>query len=243
MNYDKYNREERAICAHLFRLLHERLDQKNSSPLGQLLSKLGLTDLRYKNIGIFCEVSIIRDAFQDCKPTVIPFMDTLTQIIMKQENVSDCRLYSQLPEVLNNPKQTHPRQIRQKASTEGIQLTESESAVYGALQGMFNAKPDLVITVDNKLLVFEAKLTESFDEIQLNRTKNITQVWSTMLYKDLGFATQPEYQIIKLGAKKFEPQINWSDILLIAQRTYSQGDRTLTVMESGVELLKQYGLE
>jgi len=27
-DYDKYNREERAICAHLFRLLHERLDDK-----------------------------------------------------------------------------------------------------------------------------------------------------------------------------------------------------------------------
>ncbi|GAH85521.1 unnamed protein product, partial [marine sediment metagenome] len=27
-NYDKYNREERAICAHLFRLLHERLELK-----------------------------------------------------------------------------------------------------------------------------------------------------------------------------------------------------------------------
>ena len=84
-----------------------------------------------------------------------------------------CRLYSELPEPLNDGRLTHPKQIRQKATAENIQLSENESKVYGAMQGMFNAKPDLVITIDNILLVCEAKLTESFDEGQLRRTSNM----------------------------------------------------------------------
>jgi hypothetical protein len=127
-NYDKFNREERAICAHLFRLLHENLGSKEVNPLKLLIEKLasqkiifknfksGLTNLKYENLAIFCEVAIIRDAYQNKKSMVNPFMDDLTRIIMKQESVDDCRLYSQLPESLSNPKYTHPKQIRQKAS-------------------------------------------------------------------------------------------------------------------------------
>ncbi len=38
MHYDTYNREERAACAHLFRLLHEGLaDEAASSPLADML--------------------------------------------------------------------------------------------------------------------------------------------------------------------------------------------------------------
>ena len=94
-------------------------------------------------------------------------MDNLTRLIMKQENVTDCRLYSQLPELLNNIKNTHPKQIRQKATANNIVLNEGESKVYGAMQGMFNAKPDLVITIDNLLLVVKQSIQESFDEEQL----------------------------------------------------------------------------
>jgi len=249
-NYDKYNREERAICAHLFRLLHERLELKEKSPIGQFLNKLALknhninlADLYYDNIGIFCEVAIIRDAFQNFKPSVNRFMDDLTKLIMQQEKIQECRLYSQLPEVLSNPKLTHPKQIREKAKSEGIQLTQNESQVFGALQGMFNAKPDLVITINNKLLVIEAKFTEAFDEIQLKRTENIASVWAKLLYNDFGFKVEPEFFVIKLGAMKFEPHINWTDILQIAQKTYGENDRSLIALKNGVELLKRYRLE
>jgi len=258
-NYDKYNREERAICTHLFRLLHEQLDKKQSSPLGQLINKLegrnltfnnfkyGLTNLRYENLGIFSEVAIIRDAYQNSKPFVNQFMDDLTKLIIDQEikleNVSDCRLYSQLPEPLSNYEKTHPKQIRQKAIEERVPLNEFESKVFGAIQGMFNAKPDLVITIDNKLLVFEAKFTEPFDAQQIKRTENITEIWATLLYKDFGFKEKPEYSTIKLGAKKFIPHINWTDILDIAKITYNDNDRTRIAIECGVELLKSKRLE
>lgn len=254
-NYDYYNREERAICAHLFRLLHEKLEDKSESPLGQFINKLSksnllfkngnssLTNLKFENIAIYCEASIIRDSYQNKKPLVSPFMDNLTQLIMKQENVIDCRLYSQLPEPLNNGKLTHPKQIRQKATTDSIQLNESECRVYGAMQGMFNAKPDLVITIDNALLVCEAKHTEWFDEEQLKRTWNIAEVWATLLYEELGFSESPVYSVFKLGGSTFQPHINWADVFEIAEKTYNYNDRTRIAIKAGLELLKRQKLE
>ncbi len=253
--YDYYNREERAICAHLFRLLHERLDDKLSSPLGKFLEKLSyrnlvfkngnnsLKDLRFENTAIYCEASIVRDAYNNSKPDTHPFMDSLTRLIMNQELVSECRLYSQLPEPLSNGKQTHPKQIRQKASSESIQLSVGESRVYGAMQGMFNAKPDLVITIDNVLLVCEAKHTESFDEEQLKRTWNIAEVWATLLYRDIGFIEPPVFSVFKLGGSIFKPHINWTDILEIVEQTYNENDRTRISIKAGTELLKRTRLE
>ncbi len=254
-NYDSYNREERAICSHLFRLLHENLSNTETNPLKHFLEilsnqqivfnnfKVGLSDLRYENIGIYCEVAIIRDAYENKKPLVNPFLDEMTQIIMKQESVSNCRLYSQLPEPLSNQKLTHPKQIRQKASDRNIDITEEEMKVFGAMQGMFNAKPDLVITIDNKLLVIEAKFTEPFNYMQLKRTENISEVWSKLLYRDFGFSAPPEYSIIKLGPTLNLPHISWTDILSIAEKTYSPDDRSLISFKAGVNLLKYYRLE
>ena len=250
MNYDDYNREERAICAHLFRLLHEQIDKKWESPLGKFLLKIelkeqgfNLTNMKFENIGIYCEVAIIRDAYQNKKPEIFQVMDDLSRIIMQQEEISVCRLFSELPDILKNPKETHPKQIKQKANSAGIELTESEKQVYGAMQGMFNAKPDLVITIDNKLLVFEAKFTEPFDEVQLKRTTNITETWSKLLFNDFGFSARPDSFIIKLGAGKFNPNISWTEIKNIAKETYSPNDRTLISLIKGVELLEKYKLE
>lgn len=253
--YDYYNREERALCAHLFRLLHERLSEKSASPLGKFINilsksnltfkngKSSLTDLKFNNAAIYSEVSIIRDAYHNAKPIVIPYMDDLTRLIMKQENLNDCRLYSELPNSLNNIKQTHPKQIRQKSKSEGISLNESENKVYGAMQGMFNAKPDLVLTVDNILFVGEAKFTEPFDEEQLKRTWNIAEVWATLLYKDFGFKEPPIYTVFKLGGAIFKPHIDWKSISEIAEQTYNENDRTRIAVNAGVELLKRKQLE
>lgn len=249
--YDYYNREERALCAHLFRLLHENMDEKYESPLGTFLEKLSTSHLRFKNghpslttlefmnASIYCEASIIRDAYQDLKPDVTLFMDNLTQIIMKQEQVKDCRLYSELPELLNTIKKTHPKQIRQKASANNIQLSKEENKVYSAMQGMFNAKPDLVIIIDNVLLVCEAKHTESFDQEQLQRTWNIAEVWATLLYKDFGFTEMPTYTVFTLGATSYNPHITWKDISEIADKTYKENDRTRIAIKAGFELLKR----
>lgn len=254
-NYDYYNREERAICAHLFRLLHERLDDNENSPMGQFIQILSknnlkfkngntsLTNLNFHNTAIYCEASIIRDAYVNLKPGVNSYMDELTELIMQQENVTDCRLYSELPEPLNIISSTHPNQIRRKAEALKIQLSKTENRVYGAMQGMFNAKPDLVITIDDILLVCEAKHTERFDKDQLERTWKIAEVWVKLLYKDLGFSEPPVYTVFKLGATKFEPHINWSEISEIADKTYPENDRSRIAIKAGVNLLKRYKLK
>ncbi len=83
-------------------------------------------------------------------------------------------------------------------------FTADERKVYGALQGMFNAKPDLAITINNYLLVFEAKLTLKFNDEQIKRTKNIAQVWAKLLYEDMEFKKEPEFTVLKLGAAKLK---------------------------------------
>ncbi len=156
--YDKYNREERAICAHLFRLLHESLSKENDSPLGKFLGLINdrivnvnqtpKTEYQpeFKNIGIYTEVAIIRDYYYTKRADPYSFLDKLVTLIMQQEDVSDdCKLYSALDKRLNEPWETHPKQIKMKAFQKKIPLTLNETKVYGALQGMFNAKPDLVL--------------------------------------------------------------------------------------------------
>ena len=246
--YDSYNREERAICSHLFRLLHENLSDKHGSPFFKFLSLLSdkpmtfggspfdLTRLKFKNIAVYSEVSIIRDYYQHLKPSHNSFMESLSLLIMEQEGVSNCRRYSDLPSPLNDHRNTHPNQIRRKAKTLNIDLTEDEQRAYGAMQGMFNAKPDLVLTIDDYLLVCEAKLTEPFDLDQLERTRNITQVWATLMYEEFGFDHPPECLVFTLGAQQYNPDISWEDILQIAEVTYDDNDRSRLAFQYGKEI-------
>jgi len=53
----------------------------------------------------------------------------------------------------------------------GIELTRYENSLYGAIQGTFNARPELAMTLSNSLIVYEAKYTQPFDDAQLKRTK------------------------------------------------------------------------
>ena len=249
--YDIYNREERAICSHLFRLLHENLDKKWNSPLGLFIKaifdknpndhtlKQLITSNRFDNIGIFTEVAIIRDAYFYSKPDVNLFMDNLIKLIMDQEQITDCRLYSELDDPLNNPHKTHPKQIRQKADSIDYFVNANEKRIYGILQGMFNAKPDLVITINNFLLTFEAKFTMGFDDRQLDRTLKITKIWAELFYKDFGFIEPPNYFVFILGDEKDSPHISWQEIFDIAKLTYNGNDRTYIALNSGIRLLSE----
>lgn len=207
MHYDNYNREERALCFHLFRLLHEKLaDQPRASALSMFIGILAKNfneikpdKLRFTNIGVYAEVALIRDAYFVRKENANEFMNDLTKLIMAQEEVRDCRLYSELLSVLCNPRFPHPKQIRQKAKEHGEYLSPNESRVYGAMQAMFNAKPDLAITIDDLLISCEAKFTQNFDDAQLSRTQNITAIWaSELLYRDLGFTSPPKAIVVKI---------------------------------------------
>jgi hypothetical protein len=249
MDYDEYNREERSLCSHLFRLLHEKLEEPKASALHEFLGVLAgrvkginLDSLQFTNIRIYAEVALIRDAYFARKSAPGNFVNELTEIVMKQESVSVCRSLFDLNPEIDAPNKTHPRQIRQKAKDLGVKLTQQEDQVYGAIQGMFNAKPDLVITIDNLLIVFEAKFTENFDDEQFRRTQNIAEVWSKLLYRDLGFENQPHLIAAKIGAAKCSPDISWDEIFEIQKRFFKMNDRSYTAFENGLKLLTSFSI-
>ena len=75
-------------------------------------------------------------------------LDDLAMEIIHQENLGQVRMYSELPVILKDPSQTHPGQIRRK--DQGIELSRDENRLYGAMQGMFNAKLDFGDTIFRK---------------------------------------------------------------------------------------------
>lgn len=223
-NYDKYNREERFICSHLFRLLHEPYN--NNRAIRDFLSY----DLKY-SFKIYAEVALIRDAYFVRKPNHNNFMDRLVEIVMKQEDIQNCRLYTELPSPFNDASKTHPKQIKHQAEDE---LSTDEKKVYGAIQGMFNAKPDLVICWGDNLWIYEAKFTLDFDRTQLKRTENIGNVWSSLLYNDLGFNRIPKVRVLTLGFQKYNPDVSWEHIAGIAEKVYPKSDNTRIALENAL---------
>lgn len=169
MEYLQYNREERDICAHLFRLLLE--DQPNWGPLRAFLNTESVENPR-----LFCEVALLRDAYYARKQDAESFMTEICGFIAKQQGVSTYTAFGDLPEKVRNPVETHPKQIRFKLAQCGTEITENDKTVYGALQAMFNAKPDPVICEGTTLYVYEAKYTLDFDKEQLSRTEQIAEV-------------------------------------------------------------------
>lgn len=169
LDYSIYNREERDICAHLFRLLLE--DQPNWGPLCKFLGVGSVMNPR-----VYCEVALIRDAYHARKPYSDGFMTDLVELVARQEKVASHTPFQELPDAIKDPKSTHPKQIRFKLKDVCGELPESDNAVYGAVQGMFNAKPDLAVCSGGDLYIYEAKYTLGFDRDQLQRTANIGQV-------------------------------------------------------------------
>ena len=225
MNYLSYNREERDLCAHLFRLLLE--DQPNWVPLRKFLD-IDIVDTPR----IFCEVALIRDAYYERKPDVRDFLSELCDLIALQElgNEGGYIKFSELPDAIQDSRQTHPKQIKYKLDELGLLTSRADRNVYGALQGMFNAKPDLAICTGKKLLIYEAKYTCGFDDTQLQRTRNIGNVWAKLLYKDLGFDQQPEVEVYKLGMEDFQPDVSWENIYRIAKEYWGMDDYSTRVL-------------
>lgn len=256
ITYDSINREERAICAHLFRLLHENLELKAQSPFGKFLGLLNkqnlsfkitpisLSQLNYTNVAIYCEVALIRDYYEVCnKKEKEQFLNHLIQIIDK-EYPNVCKSISDLIDALKNRVLPHPSRLIYNLATDIKILNNNQQNFYKALQGVFNAKPDLALTIDNILLVGEAKFTESFDSKQIKLTNLIATIWSEVLFKTLGFKKPPNYAVFKLGKSnskqtKIKSDISWGDVLKIAKETYSKNDRSLKSLINGVDLLKK----
>ncbi len=225
-NYNEYNREERFICSHLFRLLHEPHDEFRA--MRDFLNK---EEFKYP-FKIYAEVALIRDAYFVKKPNHHDFMNKLVEDVMKQEGIQDCRLYGELPAPLNDAQKTHPKQINQKA---GDALSSKEKKIYGVIQGMFNAKPDLLICWEEHLWVYEAKFTLDFDRSQLKRTENIANIWASLLHQDIGFKSVPNVSVLTLGFKKFNPDVSWERVAGIAANVYRKTDNTRIALENALQ--------
>jgi len=232
MDYDVYNREERYLCSHLFRLLHEPVQSYRA------LSEFLKRPVHQGSFRIYAEAALIRDAYyarkHARKPLVSHVLDDMVRLLMQQESVSECRLYSELPEELSNKSKTHPKQIRQKA---GNLLTPEEDRVFGVMQGMFNAKPDLVVCIDEELLIYEAKFTLDFDLEQMKLTENIGKIWAALFYADLGYTKPPKVTVLKLGLAKFSPDISWEDVARISANIYPDNDRTRIAIENACSII------
>lgn len=220
MNYISFNREERNLCTHLFRLLH--LENDNYHILRKFLAPTEFT-----RFDIFTEVALIRDYYFTDKKNIM-FLDEMIKIICKQEGIQKCRLYSELKCELNDPQITHPRQIAQKVRCDHPGYFNSdELKIYGCLQAYFNAKPDLAIILENNIIVYEAKLTSNQDKEQIKRTERIVEVWRDLLYKELGFSSPPNIEVKALGLAKDNPDISWENVRDIASEILDENDKSL----------------
>lgn len=249
MRYDRYNREERALIAQLFVLLHEGLDHDPTrSGLAEILRIIegnglqfsryplpDITHLNFARIAILTEVALLRDAYHAYLPNVTPFMNKLVSQVMELEGASDCRLYSLLPQDLRDPDITHPMQIKYRGRD---LFTSDELRVYGTIQSMFAAKPSLAIVVDNYLIVFDIKFTEPFQEEQVLLTEQIASVWaSSLLFGDLGFQEPPSYRVTRIGPARSGVVISWEEICEIARRIYPKSNRTRLALEASLALM------
>lgn len=224
MNYEEYNREERDLCAHLFRLLLH--DQKEWSPLREFLKLDAVVNPR-----IYCEVALIRDAYYIRKPNAETFIEDLCSIIAEQEGINKYIKYTDLSDNIRDPNLTHPKQISMKLKNSGLSYSTEDGIIYGCLQAMFNAKPDLAICSGNSLVIIEAKYTLGFDKDQLKRTQNIGEVWAKLLYKDLGFDSNPILSVKRLGLSKYNPDLSWDDVYSIALRYLGEEDYSVKIFK------------
>lgn len=222
LRYIEYNREERNLCAHLFRLLLE--DQPNWGPLQEFLGVKSVT-----NPQIYCEVALIRDAYHVRKPDIQSYIEQLCQVLARQNSIDSYTEYASLPIEFRDCMKTNPKQLYYKLREAGLLKSKADTIVYGSLQAMFNAKPDLVICTGSELFVYEAKLSLDFDQEQLERTRKIAEVWSEVLYPDLGFDRPPQVNIRKLGLDRYNPDISWEKVYEMAKNHWNEGDLSVRV--------------
>ncbi len=240
--YDKYNREERALCSHLFLLLHEGLnsDDPSKSFLGLTLKCLdknlrsrttpinkqndileALAHIDVTQAVIFSEVAVLRDAlFQD---------DDETRITEAK------RLLGEYVQALNS---------------EARDGKENKSV--WTYQGLISAKPDLILAFPNLLLVFEAKYTTRIDAAQLSRTRDLVRAWGEFplpssgypnslartILQDLGVDPTSPIVVLTLSDERDSPDLSWQDLFGVMKECWpTRTDRAQIAFESAIALL------
>lgn len=241
--YQEYNREERDLCAHLFRLL--LLDQEKWWPLRDFLGIGREVDIGQPQV--FCEVALIRDVFHAKKKQdgdgAREFMIKLTELVARKLRVASYTPFGKLlPEDLQDFDKTHPRQILMKLKKQDAPVTEYDEQVYEKIQSLFSAKPDLLVSCSGKFYVYEAKFCLGFTDSQLALTELIAKVWKEMLFNDLGYEQIPDYELRVLGLQENIESLNeknqpayqgssWEAVRQIAQEFLPENDFSRMAIE------------
>lgn len=226
--YDRYNREERALCAHLFRLLHEGLaTDPRDSYLRRIVDKCELEDKELeawmciresaycmRSARIYCEVALLRDAAYP----------------EEQRRLRLDRLRDRMEELNRNAERANKNKRWN-------------------FHGLLSAKPDLAIAFPNLLLVFEAKFTMGFDGEQLARTNDVVSLWKDPtvtcsghpLWSDLGLSggADTPSAVLKLGSSTRRPHLSWQHILnVMNDKGFPKNDRTYVAFKTAIALLE-----
>ncbi len=256
--YDNYNREERSLCAHLFRLLHEKLELGAESPLGRFLTRAGIAPPTFHSACIYAEVSLIRDAYlyrkqlsaSSSNDYIAPFLDEMVRLIAQLEGCSQYVLYTNLPRPLNVPASTHPRQIHDKIVSKTKlnpprAFSNEERKVFKLMKEIFLTRPDHAIAVDGALVVVETALAMPLTSERMALTRKIAHVWANLLYPDFGFEQPPQWRVcslsrIPLQKNEQQPDMTWFDIREIARATYPATDRTVIALNAACDWMEQH---
>ena len=217
MSYDNYNREERALCAHLFRLLQNSIHSDpelnfferflaNVAPdnggLRRDIDKLSGDDLRKARV--YVEVALMRD-------------------VVAQEKICESQLARYCDESCPPERRwSKPQQI-------------------------ISVKPDLAIVLPNLLLVVEVKFTSPFTPKQLKRTECLVEVWREAAdgaaFKALGLAVTAPAYVVCIGSKEFAddfdyPYADWQALSTNASALFPGSDPSVLALQSAAAFLE-----
>ncbi len=233
--YEEYNREERNLCSHLFRLLLE--PKRDYRALELFLGRRFDPD----KVKIFSEVALIRDAYYARKPEVDAFMASLVELVARQSGIEDFTPFAELPSDLKDPTQTHPKLIALKFRVfHQDQMRPDDSKLYGSLQGIFSTKPSLAICLEDEMRVYEANYSLGFDSSSVCRTAQIAEIWANLLFQDLGYVSPPMVQVLKLGMEDTEPCVSWEKVAFIADEVLGSCDPTSRAFKEAVVSVRNF---
>lgn len=258
--YDKYNREERNLCAHLFRLLHEE------QFLCRFLARIS-RNLEARALDLKC---IERAAEKPRK------LRLLANAIKVRDLSKPVRIYMEvalLRDMLHELYKEQPTDFFQH----GTRRDRLEAFRPGGVsaQGLLAAKPDMVIAHHDFLIVIEAKFTTGLGEDQWKFTQALAELWRDRDFwcsgdtlpclersplEWLDVHSDAPASAIFLGANRLrgdsiyegiEPHITWEDVCEVARggnedriagpRRFPESDRSLVALQHAKELLAKLG--
>jgi hypothetical protein len=228
MQHDTYTCEERNLCAHLFRLLHE---PANSYAALRAFTGWKQGDMPW--FRVFLEVLLVRDVYTERVQDRDQFMDNLVNAVAMTGGLSNYTHFLKLPQVLRTSQQTHPWQIAMKMRRIGFQPKRDDFKVYSFLQPLFTTGPMLVVCLPGELLLYKVKASGAFDEEQYKRLHRIGAIWREVLYADLGYDAPPGVKIVRLGPGCVAGcDVSWEQVFSIAQEIYPHDDNSCRIFSS-----------